>query len=305
MRYTVTSKYLGVTYDRMKAMDIPEDQFKMCKEANGQFCPLTTPLQPLTNPPSCVAALYTKNSQEIDRLCELTTKTQPELYLPIPLSSNVWAIISSPFKQHPPVTTICPTKPPTSICISPPIHVLRLEPACSATSQHYHLPLKYEDTQVTMNLSLYTANLVIINISSALFRIMQHLPSARQQEKLEKLAALPPVPIKRITEELVGQVLQDTLSSESPFWLRPSFLMGCLGFALSLISTVACIVKKKIAAWKPPALRGFLSLCRKDKDDARMDDEDMDGPIYRPSGIVPTTIRPQESHGLRISPQPA
>ena len=89
MRYTMDTKYLGVTYDRTKAMDIPEEQFKLCKEANGQFCPLTTPLQPLTNPPSCVAALYTKNSREIDCLCELTTKTQPELYLPIPLASNV------------------------------------------------------------------------------------------------------------------------------------------------------------------------------------------------------------------------
>ena len=75
MRYTMDTKYLGVTYNRTKAMDIPEEQFKLCKEANGQFCPLTTPLQPLTNPPSCVAPLYTKNSREINHLCELTTKT--------------------------------------------------------------------------------------------------------------------------------------------------------------------------------------------------------------------------------------
>ena len=94
MRYTMDTKYLGVTYDRTKAMGIPEEQFKLCKETNRQFFPLTTPLQPLTNPPSCVAALYTKNSREINRLCELTTKAQPELYLPIPLTSNVWAIIS-------------------------------------------------------------------------------------------------------------------------------------------------------------------------------------------------------------------
>ena len=195
MRYTMNNKYIGVTCDRTKAMDIPEDQFKLCKEANGQFYPLMTPLQPLTNPLLCVAALYTKNSQEINHLCELTTKTQPELYLPIPLASNVWAIISSPFKQQPPVTVICPTKT-MSIHISPPIHVLRLEPACSATSQHFHLPPKYEDTHVTMNLSIYNANLDIINISSALFRITQHILSVQQQEMLERLAALPPVPIK-------------------------------------------------------------------------------------------------------------
>ena len=207
MRYTMDNKYLGVTYNRTKAMDIPEDQFKLCKEANRQFCPLTTPLQPLTNPPSCVAALYTKNSREIDHLCELTTKTQPELYLPILLTSNVWAIISSPFKQQPPVTVICPTKSTMSIHISPPIHVLRLEPPCSVTSQHFHLPPKYEDTYVMMNLSIYNANLDIINISSALFRITQHIPSVQQQETLERLAALPPVPVKRITMELMGEVL--------------------------------------------------------------------------------------------------
>ena len=217
MRYTMDNKYLGITYDRTKVMDTPEDQFKLFKGANGQFCPLMTPLQPLKNPPSCVAALYTKNSREIDRLCELTTKTQPELYLPIPLISNVWAIISSPFKPQPPVTVICPTKPTVSVHISPPIHMLRLEPTCSATSQHFHLPPKYEDTHVTMNLSIYNANLDIINISSALFRITQHIPSVQQQETLEKLAALPPVPIKRITKELMGEVLQETLLSDKPF----------------------------------------------------------------------------------------
>ena len=29
----------------------------------------------------------------------------------------------------------------------------------------------------------------------------------------------------------------------------------------------------------------------------------MDRPIYRPSGIIPTVIRPQESHGLCVIPQ--
>ena len=130
-------------------------------------------------------------------------KTQPELYLPIPLASNVWAIISSPFKQQPPVTVICPTKPTMSIHISPPIHVLRVEPACSTTSQHFHLPPKYEDTHVTMNLSIYNANL--------------------------------------------------TSSTSHP------------PYSGSLIYQ----------------------------------------PIYQPSGIIPTVIRPQESHGLCVIPQPA
>ena len=63
-------------------------------------------------------------------------------------------------------------------------------------------------------------------------------------------------------------------------------------------------MKKTVAAWKQPAVTGFLSLCRKDKNNTKMDDEDMDRPIYRPSGIIPTVIRPQESHGLCVIPQP-
>ena len=200
------------------------------------------------------------------------------------------------------MTVICPTKPTMSVHISPPIHVLRLEPACSTTSQHFHLPPKYEDTHVMMNLSIYNANLDIINISSALFRIAQDIPSVQQQEKLEKLAALQPVPIKRITKELMREVLQETLLSDNPFWLRPSFLMGCIGFIVSIMSTVAYIMKKIVAAWKPPALTGFLSLCRKDKNNTKMDDEDMDRPIYQPSGIIPTVIRPQESWPVCYSP---
>ena len=156
-----------------------------------------------------------------------------------------------------------------------------------------------------MNFSIYNANLDIIDISSASFRIAQHILSVQQHETLEKLAALPPVPIKRITMELMGEVLQETLSSDKPFWLHPSFLMGCIRFTTSIMSTVACIAKKKVAAWKPPALTGFLSLSRKDKNNTRMDDEDVDGPVYCPSGLIPTVIRPQESHGLCVIPQPA
>ena len=87
--------------------------------------------------------------------------------------------------------------------------------------------------------------------------------------------------------------------------LCPSFLISCIGFIVSIMSTVACTVKKRVAAWKPPALNGFLSLCRKDKNNTKKDDEDMDRSIYRPSDIIPTVIRPQESHSLCVIPQPA
>ena len=65
--YNINSKYFGITYDETKAVEILEDHFSTCKKANRQFCSLNTPLQPLTNPPTCIAAVYTKNKAGIEK----------------------------------------------------------------------------------------------------------------------------------------------------------------------------------------------------------------------------------------------
>ena len=58
--YNIDSKYLGITYDETKAVEILEDQFNTSQKANRQFCSLNIPLQPLANPPMCIATLYAK-----------------------------------------------------------------------------------------------------------------------------------------------------------------------------------------------------------------------------------------------------
>ena len=55
--YDVHTKYLGVTKDATIAVELSTTQFQACQQANGQFCSITTPFQPLANPPSCIAAL--------------------------------------------------------------------------------------------------------------------------------------------------------------------------------------------------------------------------------------------------------
>ena len=65
--YNIDSKYLGITYDKTKAVEISEDQFSTYQKANGQFCSINAPLQPLTNLPSCVTAIYAKNKAGIEK----------------------------------------------------------------------------------------------------------------------------------------------------------------------------------------------------------------------------------------------
>ena len=65
--YNIDSKYLGITYDKTKAVEISEQQFITCQQANGQFCDINAPLQPLANPPSCIEAIYAKNKAGIEK----------------------------------------------------------------------------------------------------------------------------------------------------------------------------------------------------------------------------------------------
>ena len=63
--YDVNTPYLGITQDETMVVEISPHQFIICQEANGWFCNILTPFQPLANPPSCITALYTKNATSI------------------------------------------------------------------------------------------------------------------------------------------------------------------------------------------------------------------------------------------------
>ena len=58
-------RYLGITKDATTAVELSTTQFRVCREANGQFCSITTPFQPLANSPSCVGALYAGSPADI------------------------------------------------------------------------------------------------------------------------------------------------------------------------------------------------------------------------------------------------
>ena len=45
--YDINTKYLGITQDETMTVEILPQQFRICQRANGQFCTIPTPYQPL------------------------------------------------------------------------------------------------------------------------------------------------------------------------------------------------------------------------------------------------------------------
>ena len=174
-QYDVSAQFLGISHDATMAVELSPQQFKICKEANGQFCSITSPYQPLTKPPSCITALYTKSLSDITAHCSVKITKALETSLPTQIAPDVW-LITTPTMAPPATTTlICPARPMETINLQKPLHILKLPMACSATSPTFYLPPRYETSALDVNVSLHMANLHYINMSDQPFCIWNHL----------------------------------------------------------------------------------------------------------------------------------
>ena len=64
--YNIDTRYLGISHDETKAINISEQQFTTCQQAKGQFCNIDAALQLHTNPLPCTTTIYTKNKAGIE-----------------------------------------------------------------------------------------------------------------------------------------------------------------------------------------------------------------------------------------------
>ena len=164
--YDVHTKYFGVTKDATMAVELSTTQFQACQDANGQFCCITMPFQPLANPPSCIAALYGKSKVDIVSKCSLQICKASTTNLPNQIAPDVWILTTPVPAPTNTMTLIFPEKPMETIPIQKPIHILKLPTACSATSSNFYLPPRYETPTLDVNISLNMANLHMLNISA-------------------------------------------------------------------------------------------------------------------------------------------
>ena len=189
------------------AMELSTTQFQACQDANSQFCSITTPFQPLANPPSCIAALYTKSTADITSKCSLQIWKATITNLPTQIAPDVWILTTPLTAPVNTMTLICPKKAMETITIQKPVHILKLPMACSATSPNFYLPPRYETLTLDVNISLNIANLHMINILAQDFHIWKHLGSNRSDMQLEHLTNIPSIPVHKIYQHLLNNTL--------------------------------------------------------------------------------------------------
>ena len=193
-------------------LELSSTQFEVCQQANRQFCCISTPFQPLANPPTCIAALCAKSAAHIKAQCSLQLCKATTTPLPTQITPDVWILATPASAPTDTISVICPEKPMETIPIRQPLHILKLPMVCSATTSHFYLPPRYESPVLNVNVSLDMANLRAINITALHFCIWQHMGWNCSDTQLQHLASIPSVPVHQVYNHLLNSSLHlDTL----------------------------------------------------------------------------------------------
>ena len=247
--YDINTKYFGVTKDATMGLELSTAQFQTCQNANGQFCHISTPFQPLANPPTCIAALYTKSKASITskcslQLCKMTTTAPPTQITP-----DVWILTTPAMAPVNTITLICPEKPMETIAIQQPLHVLKLPTVCSATSAHFYLPPRYETPVLNVNISLNMANFLTVNITALHFHVWQHLGNNHSDTQLQHLATIPSILVHKFYQHLLNSTLQLTTFNMKPsedtdalwsLFTQPGIYISALGLLIPVGIRLFC-----------------------------------------------------------------
>ena len=109
--YDINTRYSGVTKDATMGLELSTMQFEVCQQANGQFCHISTPFQPLANPPTCHTALYAKSEASIKAKCSLQLHKASTTSLPTQITPDVWILATPTSAPTDTISLICPEKP--------------------------------------------------------------------------------------------------------------------------------------------------------------------------------------------------
>ena len=247
--YDVNTKYFGVTKDATMAVELSTTQFQVCQHANGQFCCISTPFQPLANPPTCIGALYVKSKTGIASKCSLQMHKTTTTNLPTQIAPGVWILTTLATAPVNTMTLICPEKPMETLPIQQPIHILKLPMAYNATSADFYLPPRYETPTLDVKISLNMAYLYMLNISAHNFHIWQHLGSNRSDMQLQHLTTIPSIPVHKIYQHLLNSTMPiipfntESSGNTDSIWTlftHPGIYVSAIGSLIPVVIGLFC-----------------------------------------------------------------
>ena len=134
----------------------------------------------------------------------LQLRKTSDVNLPTQISPDVWIPHDSTLTPANTITLMCPERATETITIRKPVHILKIPTACSTTSSNFHLPPRYQTSNLDVNASLNMANLHMINASALDFHVWQYLRDNRSETQLQHLTTLPSILVHKIYQHMIN-----------------------------------------------------------------------------------------------------
>ena len=203
LSYQLEGSNLAVTKDNSYVTILTEAEFIQCTLAQGHFCSLNTALYHIDYSKWCLAAMFLKQKDRINKYCllSITNITGPQA---IYLDQGSWAIsVEKPTQMEircPQVTQVKSLKPP--------ITFVTLQPACSGFSPEVKLPPYFRQFSKGFHVAFKSAHLNVPKYEPTNFRIWNTFNlsnvSPIDAEKLKKLAPAPTIPIDQLRAQIAS-----------------------------------------------------------------------------------------------------
>ena len=200
--YNINNRYFVIMHDETKTVEISGEQFNTCQKANDSFAVLLH-LSTTCKSTNVYSSFICKGQSWHWERWSLQIKKANSVSIPIPIAPNVWILTSVPAAVPTGITLNCPAEAPRFIKTQTPIHILNY-PQLAVLNLTFHLPPCYETIELTINISLNTANLNVLNISSPEFRIWQHLEDHWNGIQLHHVVNIPSIPIDQLYKHMVS-----------------------------------------------------------------------------------------------------
>ena len=236
--------------------------------------------------------------------------------VPTLITPNLWILTSAPKSVLTGLTLICPDEAPRFIKTQTPIHNLYLPPACNMTSHYFHLLPHYENHQLIINISLKTAKLNVMNVSSPEFRIQQQLEYHWNRTQLHHLVNIPLVPIDQLYKHMINskrliilfvsnnESIDDTAWTLWTLWTLFSH-KGIYVTAIGLLIPTGLGIFCSYFFWCWPVTLVCWPLWSGSLQHTIVDDDVEAAPIYRCDSMAEQLIiRPHENHDLCMKWEP-
>ena len=188
---------------------------------------------------------------------------------------------------------ICPDKDTSIVPLQQPFHIIRLFPVCSASYRYFCLSPCYDDHTVMINISLDTANINTINISTPDFRIWQHFNRNWTTSDLQKLTNIDEVTVAPLykymtnTSEAVHSFTFNKENDKDPslIWViltHPGTYIGTIGMSFAVCILLHCFKR----FWFRPATPRYQPYFPVSSQNAIVEDDVEAAPIYTTGGPV-------------------